>query len=711
MRALTLEQRAARWSANELKIGLPLVRATLKHLDFLALVKDHRYVHDDTIMTDAVKRYETLWLPLLASQGFIAEPMAAPIDIAWIWHVHMLAPQEYTKDCITVTSRILDNRIMSLKERAESLKKAQEYWEDMYVYDYFEIDLKERQSRGVDSPYQTPYITRIYYDLKSAARDQRIFNYQVSLSHYRSSKFLKSALARYKRYLYLQQCHPEDTLVPTYDISLMWHTHMLHPHKYRDDTTAIFGHPLPHDDQVILRNMTDRCHDAFDYTADLWATTFGEDYRRPGTAHRGDPPINLIPHNISSFKTDTYDFLIEKLVVSSPPKTDEFVMSMRIVGGEKVFRRKSTKCMWESKSRDGIVRFTFNESKKPCLLFKLKTIKLLGYNTVGTTTVPINAFMDKSAHGRRIEHSVVLTDSKGRHGGISMSITLRIIPDIGLDQLKVRTGSYSLSGDDSMYGLATIGGDVADRRTSLPSDFLHRVKLDTTTSPRPSTPVAMTSLLLEARQLSDGSKSAEHSLMNQNYQTVFTTRVTNNITRDYTKIEVLDHNGCLVALSETIDLRALPSRIQVPDLDPETCCTLQPEDNERAMIIKEPFSDWGICIGKWVREGVEPSHHGYNRPKLSFFGLSQRMEKKVTLIERNDFNFRLTSVLTLDLKKGCIRFKGSDASEVPQVVALAFAMALLLVITSPCKYPDKCQEKRSLVHKMMALPMVTATLY
>ncbi|XP_070566223.1 uncharacterized protein [Ptychodera flava] len=709
----TLEQRASRWSAENIKIGVPLVRATRNHLNFLDMINDNPQVTEERLLSKAIKRYETLWLPLLASQGFTVEPMAAPLDIAWIWYIHLLAPQEYTKDCITVTSRVLNHRVMAKAEYAESLKKAKQRWDDMYAYDHFEMKLDEmKTSRDVESPYQTPYVTRIYYDLKSATNRQRIFDYQFILPHYRSRKFLTSALARYKRFLHLQHSNPGETLVPCFDIALMWQVHMLHPHIYRDDMMALMDNQLPHDGQAILRDIVDRTSEGLNHTADLYRATFGEEYCIPGTGYHGELPTAMVRHDISSFKTDTYEFLMERLEVASTLLTGEFVMAMRIVGGEKVFRRKSSNLVWDSKTGDGIVRFLFRESKKPCLQFKLKVIKLFGYSTVGVATIPITIFLDKSANDRRIEHTTTLLDSKNRHSGVQMSITFRIIPDIGLGFLKLSTGTYSMSEDDGVFGL-TRTRDI-DKRSSYSGDYNHRVNLRSSMSKKGlTTQHSLDSVLVDSRPLSIGSAAVIHTLLNSNHQIVFTAKVSHNQLKNSSKIEILDHHGSLVALSETIDSRALPNSRQVSDLNPETHCTLQKEDNERAMVIKARNCDWGICFGKWIREsGVEElGHGGFCRPRVSFYGLSRNMERKRTLIERSGFDFRLISVLTLDLRKGHIRFKGSDMSEVPQAVALAFSIALLLTQTSPCSNTVKCEERRSLVHKIMALPMVTSSLY
>ena len=46
-------------------------------------------------------RYEYCWIPLIAanSKGFDSDlQFTPPIDVLWVWHVHMLAPQHYYRD-------------------------------------------------------------------------------------------------------------------------------------------------------------------------------------------------------------------------------------------------------------------------------------------------------------------------------------------------------------------------------------------------------------------------------------------------------------------------------------------------------------------------------------------------------------------------------------------------------------------------------------
>ena len=44
-------------------------------------------------------RYETYWLQLAAKHP--SECLAAPLDVAWIWHSHLLAPLSHRRDCLS----------------------------------------------------------------------------------------------------------------------------------------------------------------------------------------------------------------------------------------------------------------------------------------------------------------------------------------------------------------------------------------------------------------------------------------------------------------------------------------------------------------------------------------------------------------------------------------------------------------------------------
>ena len=86
-------------------------------LDFLRHIDSSRDRYYNAAYVEiSIRRYEKYWLPLLAEltqQHPTADDKnetpgrkvpnkfqyAPPIDIHWVWHVHMLAPVSYITDC------------------------------------------------------------------------------------------------------------------------------------------------------------------------------------------------------------------------------------------------------------------------------------------------------------------------------------------------------------------------------------------------------------------------------------------------------------------------------------------------------------------------------------------------------------------------------------------------------------------------------------
>ncbi len=63
-----------------------------------------------------IDRYEKYWLPLVTS--LCQDPaedllLAPPLDVHWVWHVHLLAPVSYAEDCVRVAGRVVDHHLKS----------------------------------------------------------------------------------------------------------------------------------------------------------------------------------------------------------------------------------------------------------------------------------------------------------------------------------------------------------------------------------------------------------------------------------------------------------------------------------------------------------------------------------------------------------------------------------------------------------------------
>lgn len=170
----------------------------------------------------------------------------------------MLSPRAYSNDCVAITNTVVNHTLRSQHDYEAGLKKSQTYWAKKYqsVHEPFNV--------GYNVQYEIPseYKTQITYDIAEAARRQKSFFYQVSLPHFRDPTYLKVGLLRYKKFLYLKQGLPQDFLVPTYDIDLMWHSHQLNPWLYKKDMMVIIGNLFNHDDNVTDRSQGSKLSNA-----------------------------------------------------------------------------------------------------------------------------------------------------------------------------------------------------------------------------------------------------------------------------------------------------------------------------------------------------------------------------------------------------------------------------------------------------------------
>src|SRR5262245_48194035 len=79
-------------------------------------------------------------------------------------------------------------------------------------------------------------------------------------------EFYKDSSSRYHKFLTLIKENPGQMLVPTLDIDLFWHSHILHPNEYRSYCFYTLGKILNHDDSVEDSKLTN----SFARTVQLW---------------------------------------------------------------------------------------------------------------------------------------------------------------------------------------------------------------------------------------------------------------------------------------------------------------------------------------------------------------------------------------------------------------------------------------------------------
>lgn len=269
---------------NDVEFSVDLVQSAYQHLCFLDRVDNFEKILKGEALQHGLKRYEQLWLPL----AFKNQSMVAPIDIYWLWYIHMLQPLAYRRDCRKALKTLLDHKFTDEKKLISSTNNSIEIWYATYPKEGFNIIRNEEYVRPGRNKGQVKFDkpSKLSVDLVSLAEAHMHFCYQVALPHFRDKKYLESAMKRYKQFLCLKRLEPDEFLTPSVDILLIWYTHMCNPVAYAKDMMTICGKVFDNNVKVTPALINDRFIFARDKTTELWKKVSGEELVQPGTKLR-----------------------------------------------------------------------------------------------------------------------------------------------------------------------------------------------------------------------------------------------------------------------------------------------------------------------------------------------------------------------------------------------------------------------------------------
>lgn len=248
-----------------------LVEASIVHLDFMKSIHDMEKLYRGQFLANAVRRYENLWLPMIASVGEDSSQMAAPLDIEWVWYLHMLSPHAYENDCQRLVSKFIDHKCQTNEQKKMALEKSRCIWERLYPQEPFIAD-SEKVSQ--DSTVQS---SKLSCDLYREAINEKMFYYQLSMPHYTDQKFLLNAVKRYRKFLNLHSSGSNEFFCPTCDIKLIWHVHKAHPRIYRKECggLVLYQDIKSHGENGLVVSTVA-------ITEERWFMTYGDTYLLAG---------------------------------------------------------------------------------------------------------------------------------------------------------------------------------------------------------------------------------------------------------------------------------------------------------------------------------------------------------------------------------------------------------------------------------------------
>ena len=174
-------------SASQIQVSVT-EHDILDHLKILRKIdsQGQEKFYQENYVRNSIRRYETCWLPLITTLSDNFEDdlkYAAPLDVQWVWQVHMLAPCLYKSDL----ERLFGRRVnfQTNIENIQSLRKSTEQcWVQEFPSEPFDHE----------EPVETDYVSKMDYNIAEAIQRQKSFFYQVSLPHYKSKSFLQSCI-------------------------------------------------------------------------------------------------------------------------------------------------------------------------------------------------------------------------------------------------------------------------------------------------------------------------------------------------------------------------------------------------------------------------------------------------------------------------------------------------------------------------------------
>lgn len=616
--------------------------------------------------------------------------MAAPLDIEWVWYVHMMNPDAYEADCKAQTGgKVIDHQLLSPEERKKALEYTKELWNKSYPGEIFNIDLDD-PNPIVDNSFKSS----LRYNLKHAVSQEMIFNYQISLPHFKDEAFRAEAI---KRYLFMLSIYKESSkvpVVPYFDNDLIWHAHMAHPKIYRKETTDLFFYVLPHQSSDSIRLPGSEAWAKVAAARKVW-----EDKKRaiavPGGMFRGTPPVPRParnPDRYTAYSHKAYYLQPKELRIQDVEGGTYRVVVKCEANAQEL---KQTCIVYDSgfEKADGTLSKKFDHESDEAR-FRLDTDVHYGmsvslYKQVNETLyesyVATCQFPPSHLVGKRVtEFSLPLTlkfaafiDKKGNQPQKPMPKQFNVTLDLLCRAIK--PGNYFL---------------CIEKKENPFRPFDNIVELL-------QFPSIVMPFHMDRKDIA--CHYADYYVLGSLGEPAFHLRIIHCLKPKVSLIEVADFNSEMVSSAHIVDNGTLPTPNQV--LDPKMCVSLNPQ-TQRALVIRSENNDWGILRGTWQGKLFDAGHLA---AELFTLGLSPQKwvpiqcsgpRKTIFTIDLTD-NDEIRCKVVVDLERANVTFHGT-VSYVPELLSLSASIAVLYTLCQVREAPPKDKAGRPIPYS--ALP-------
>ena len=141
-----------------------LVKNARLHVDFLhSVYKAKHLLFDEYCLNYIIYRYEVFWLPLAAKHP--GKLLVPPLDIQWVWHVHMLAPRTYLRDCLALVGTPVERHFPYDRNKAwKAAKRTKKYWKRHTRGEHFKLYFQEVNT-VIITLHPIKLYTTIFYEM------------------------------------------------------------------------------------------------------------------------------------------------------------------------------------------------------------------------------------------------------------------------------------------------------------------------------------------------------------------------------------------------------------------------------------------------------------------------------------------------------------------------------------------------------------------
>ncbi|KAL1549563.1 glycine-rich domain-containing protein 1 isoform X1 [Salvia divinorum] len=346
--------------------SVDLVAAARRNIGLLRSVSDsHWHNHKPTIL-EAVRRYDEIWMPLIADFTTGSKPpmILPPLDVEWVWFCHTLNWANYRDYCESRFSKLIGKPNIFDEENEEyALDRCRKFWEHKFLSEPF-----ENEADGDDNVenYSSSFSEAMLDQVSRCSNLCRMY----AEPYYSELVYLVAARQRYRGFIYMLHRFGDECscIVPTSDVYLMWLTHQSYPTVYAVDFKDLEG-----DVGKIVGAGDTMKEEEMEETKMLWEKTFDQPYEKAGGAAITRPIVEP-PFYWDVTNTDVntkYKSLVPRFLF-------EVCIAVKLISNTKQVKRnpsrdflrlRAAKCHRELKMDKPISHFMPETWQKACHIF------------------------------------------------------------------------------------------------------------------------------------------------------------------------------------------------------------------------------------------------------------------------------------------------------------------------------------------------------